>query len=258
MCTVTGGSGTLMTSAGPSVAAITCTSTATAGGASGVSHSSDIYASRSAVAHQTPGARQGAASFADGAGNFWLFGGTGYDSAHNACSFSDLWRLAMDSNRWTLIAGSDANNAAGRYGTQGVSSPNVGPGARAYATTWTDAGGNLWLFGGQGRDGAGTLGLLNDLWKFTVDNDQWTWVAGSDKANAPGAYEGDTGPTPDKVPAARSGAVSWIDSAGNLWLFGGYGIDPTGAVGTLNDLWQFTPATGSWTRMSGSLTSAGA
>lgn len=34
------------------------------------------------------------------------------------------------------------------------------------ANGWADAGGNLWLFGGKGYDSAGTLGDLNDLWKY--------------------------------------------------------------------------------------------
>jgi len=47
------------------------------------------------------------------------------------------------------------------------------------------------------------------------------------------------------VPGARNSISSWIDSSGNLWLFGGYGYDSTGNVGYLNDLWQYDPSTGS-------------
>ena len=31
---------------------------------------------------------------------------------------------------------------------------------------WIDAAGNLWLFGGQGLCSSGTVGYLNDLWKY--------------------------------------------------------------------------------------------
>ena len=41
------------------------------------------------------------------------------------------------------------------------------------------------------------------------------------------------------------GISTWIDSSGNLWLFGGYGYDSTGQLGYLNDLWQYDPSTGS-------------
>jgi hypothetical protein len=44
---------------------------------------------------------------------------------------------------------------------------------------------------------------------------------------------------------------SWIDSSGNLWLFGGYGYDSTGSVGKLNDLWQYSPSSGQWTWVGG-------
>lgn len=35
--------------------------------------------------------------------------------------------------------------------------------------------------------------------------------------------------------------MSWIDRAGNLWLFGGYGYPSTGASNYLNDLWKYEP-----------------
>jgi len=44
---------------------------------------------------------------------------------------------------------------------------------------------------------------------------------------------------PTIVPGARQDAVSWTDSAGNLWLFGGYGVDSLGNTGNHNDLWKF-------------------
>jgi len=45
------------------------------------------------------------------------------------------------------------------------------------------------------------------------------------------------------VPGARSSFSSWIDSSGNMWLFGGYGYDSSGDLGYLNDLWQYNPST---------------
>ena len=42
--------------------------------------------------------------------------------------------------------------------------------------------------------------------------------------------------------------------AGNLWLFGGIGIDVNGVYGYLNDLWKFDPQVSQWTWMSGSNT----
>lgn len=59
-------------------------------------------------------------------------------------------------------------------------------------------------------------------------------------------------PDAGNVPGGRSGAAGWIDSNGNLWLFGGYGSDLLGFVGFLNDLWEFNPSTNEWAWMAGS------
>ncbi len=48
---------------------------------------------------------------------------------------------------------------------------------------------------------------------------------------------------PATRPERATRRSSWIDSSGNLWLFGGYGYDSTGTVGKLNDLWQYSPTT---------------
>jgi hypothetical protein len=64
------------------------------------------------------------------------------------------------------MAGSDGWDQLGSYGTQGVVNWSSTPGARAGATPWIDAHGNLWLFGGGGFATTTTEGGLNDLWKF--------------------------------------------------------------------------------------------
>jgi N-acetylneuraminic acid mutarotase len=72
----------------------------------------------------------------------------------------------------------------------------------------------------------------------------WTWMSGSDTTNQIGVY-----PILFSVPGARYDSVSWTDSADNLWLFGGYGLDLSGSTGHLNDLWRFDGTY--WTWMSG-------
>ncbi len=138
-------------------------------------------------------------------------------------------------------------NAAGVYGTLGTAAATNEPPARSGAVSWVDGTGSLWLFGG---DSVG--GYLNDLWKFTPSTNQWTWVSGGDSPNAVGVYGtlGSTAAT--NFPGSRSGAASWIDAAGNFWLFGGNGISAPQTTDLLNDLWEFSPATGQWTWVSGS------
>jgi Divergent InlB B-repeat domain/Galactose oxidase, central domain/Kelch motif len=55
------------------------------------------------------------------------------------------------------------------------------------------------------------------------------------------------------MPGSRYGSVSWVDSDGSLWLFGGYGYSGTvGTYGTLNDLWKFDVHSWNWTWVKGS------
>jgi hypothetical protein len=134
-----------------------------------------------------PGARVYASTCTDRQGVFWLFGGYGYDSAANGGSgdLNDLWRY--QGGEWTWIAGSDLVEEPGTYGTRRKPSGSNVPGARYLATSWTDAKGNFWLFGGLGIDSEGTRGQLNDLWKYS--NGEWTWMAGSRRAFVTGKVQ---------------------------------------------------------------------
>jgi N-acetylneuraminic acid mutarotase len=193
-----------------------------------------------------PGARDFAMSWTDLSGNFWLFGGRGLDSTGSDGELNDLWKF--DGANWTWVSGADLINQMGVYGTKGTASPANMPGAREGGSTWIDASGNLWLFGGNGHDSQGIDDYLSDLWKF--DGTNWTWVSGMDTSVRKGTY-GTRGVTsPSNVLGSRVGALTWIDSGGNLWLFGGYGWDSLGSItGELNDLWKFDGT--NWTWMNG-------
>src|ERR1035438_10129986 len=63
---------------------------------------------------------------------------------------------------------------------QGIASEVTHPEeGRMASSTWKDVNGNLWLFGGEGVDSAGTVGGLNDLWAFNPSGNQWAWMGGS-------------------------------------------------------------------------------
>jgi N-acetylneuraminic acid mutarotase len=196
-----------------------------------------------------PGARAGAASWRD----LLIFGGQGVDSAGMFGNLNDLWKYDLGPGRWVWLSGSNLQGSPPVYGTPGVAAPGNVPGARAYASSWTDAAGDLWLFGGQGVDSAtGAVTVLNDLWKFTMTSRQWTWVGGSNTPGGRGVYGTQGTGAANNVPGARDSAISWTDGAGNFWLFGGNGVDSTGTRGYLNDLWEYNPSTGRWTWVSGS------
>ena len=152
---------------------------------------------------------------------------------------------------WTWVGGAKTIDANGVYGTQGAAAAANVPGARSSFVSWIDSVGNLWLFGGYGHDSAGTSGDLNDLWRYSPASGQWTWISGSNTIDATGVYGTQGAAAVGNVPGPRWGSVSWIDRAGNLWLFGGYGHDSAGVEGGLNDLWHYSPATGQWTWVGG-------
>ncbi|MDR3676177.1 MAG: hypothetical protein P4N24_11855 [Acidobacteriota bacterium] len=212
-----------------------------------------------------PGARFEAACWTDLSGNFWLFGGSGIDSAGTRGELNDLWRYA--GGEWTWMNGSNvagklgiagAWQGAGVYGIKGVADPANAPGVRGWASTWTDRSGSLWLFGGGGVDSKGTGGPLNDLWKYSAG--EWTWMAGSNIADQNGQPQlgvyGTLGvSSPSNTPGARFGAATWTDANGDFWLFAGDGADAYGRCGdtappcNLNDLWRY--GNGEWTWMGG-------
>jgi N-acetylneuraminic acid mutarotase len=194
-----------------------------------------------------PGARFEPASWTDSAGNFWLFGGNGFDAVGNESPMNDLWKYS--NGQWTWVAGSSVGRQNGNYGSLGVASATNHPGGRSGAMTWIDASGNLWLFGGLGYDESNPINdVLSDLWKYS--NGQWTWMGGPKIKQQSGIYGTKGLASPTNNPGARWGAFNWKDSAGNLWLFGGSGYDANGSVQVLNDLWEYS--NGEWIWMGGS------
>jgi hypothetical protein len=172
-----------------------------------------------------PGSRRYPAVWANGAGKVWIFGGDGYGGPSSFGHLNDLWTWA--SGQWTLVSGNGFTNQNGVY------SGTLSPGSRALSAFWGDSAGNFWVFGGEGYDGAGTSGILNDLWSYS--GGKWAWASGASTVNQPSVYGTQGVPSPGNTPGNRSGAASWTDSTGKLWLFGGR--DNNSMV--YNDLWSY-------------------
>ena len=87
---------------------------------------------------------------------------------------------------------------------------------------------------------------------------EWAWMNGSPLSGysgQPGIYGTLGTPAPGNAPGSRRGAVTWVDTKGNLWLFGGEGYGSAAVpAGDLNDLWEFSPGTNQWTWIAGSKT----
>ena len=200
-----------------------------------------------------PGGRSGAASWTDNNGNYWMFGGDGFDFFANQGLLSDLWKYDPQSNIWTWMAGPDIINQKGKYGSATTFSTTYNPGGRFGAASWTDANGDLWLFGGYGIDTSNGQGYLNDLWKFSISQNQWAYMGGTTGLFQAGIYTSLGVPSSTIYPGARRNPTFWEDANGNFFLFGGLGNTTSpNSVGMLHDLWKYNPTNSQWTWLHGS------
>ena len=137
--------------------------------------------------------------------------------------------------------------------------------------SWSDGDGNLWLFGGLGsvfweeRDFSSIDQY--DLWKFNPSTEEWAWMSGNTTSICSEAdgllwcgQDGINGtlgtPAIGNIPSSRHNANTWIDTAGNLWLFGGYQQNSTwldGGRGYCNDIWEYDPSANEWAWMNGNV-----
>lgn len=208
-----------------------------------------------------PGSRFGAGTWTDRNGNFWLFGGQGNGESFSG-PLNDLWRYNPGTQQWTWISGGKLPRERGVYGREGESSPNIFPGARENPVTWVDNQGNFWLFGGLGYgrernddddddNDNRSIGLLNDLWRYSPASNKWTYISGSDRIDQRGRYGRRSREARSNRPGGRYMSSAWKDNAGNLWLFGGNGFSSERRSSDLNDVWKFSISSGRWTWMKG-------
>lgn len=198
-----------------------------------------------------PPARYQTAYWTDQNGDFWLFGGVISGDLYN-----DLWKYTVATNEWTWMSGAQAAaNQAGVSGTQGVPSVNNYPSARGYgANCWTDNNNNLWLFAGYGYDNIGGIGALENLWKYNIATNEWTWVNGSLGTNPAPIYGTQGVPAAINTPGGRAECKSsWVDPQNNFWIFGGQDA----VNGVYNDMWKYDIATNQWTFMKGDMVTNG-
>lgn len=183
----------------------------------------------------TPGARflLGCAS---GGGYFWAFGGSKNGATQR---YNDLWRFNPVTGYWTWISGSSSHDQAGTYGTKGVAGASNVPGARESPVLAYDPAGYIWVYGGYGYDGSSGSGYLNDLWKYSIADDKWTWVAGNSTATTSTdltMVHGTAGSASSTVyPGYRRLAPALSDSY-NIYFMGGQ--DSLGS--TRGELWRYT------------------
>jgi N-acetylneuraminic acid mutarotase len=203
-----------------------------------------------------PGAREFISYWTDASGKFWLFGGDGFDAFGNFGNLNDLWRYDPLTNEWTWMHGTNMAGQHGIYGSLTVPSATAMPGGRWGATYWSDNSNNLWLFSGYGFAAAGTNGELNDLWKYNITTNQWTWMKGAPAINQSGTYGTLNVASAANVPGAREHSSAALSSGNAIYIFGGRGFPETGPIGMLSDTWKYDPLNNEFTWMHGPKTTA--
>ncbi|MGD0938887.1 MAG: hypothetical protein ABR905_04175 [Terracidiphilus sp.] len=199
-----------------------------------------------------PEPREYSATWVDGSDNVWIYGGYNPGESAGLTALNDEWNYNPNNEEWTWVAGQNFGTTDGldyivtpNYGTEGQASFNNPPGARDLASTWVDSSGNLWLLGGYTFylvDVSPMPGEFGDMWRYspigTSDAGEWRWMGG------PTGYPERGLDATRGGPGGRDSGATWVDSSGNLWLFGGYGLSGQGAPGVdyLGDTWKFNPS----------------
>ncbi|MCA6364236.1 MAG: gliding motility-associated C-terminal domain-containing protein [Bacteroidetes bacterium] len=187
----------------------------------------------------TPGSRYQAARWTDHQGNLWLHGGVSQDPQFGVCAFADMWMYDISLGMWVWMNGPmwGVFPYAGTYVSQGVFSPAYYPCPVNFGSTeFIDKDGNFWLLEGNGSQ---------NLWKFDVSIYQWAWMNGPGLGSMP---NGNPGPqnvfTPTTLPQSLTEHhCGWGDSLGNLWFFGGAGVNVSGASDVV---WTYDTQLNQW------------
>ncbi len=154
---------------------------------------------------------------------------------------------AQAPGEWTWMNGVESMNFIGNYGTIGVASATNMPPGVYEAVEWTDSQNNFWFYGGQ------SVGIwFNNLWKYNVLSNQWTWVNGYGNVPDIKPVYGIRGVAAmQNTPGERCESQSWVDNQNNLWLLGGISYLEPGGACTYNDLWNYSVSDSMWTWMKG-------
>ncbi len=183
----------------------------------------------------------------DSQGRLWFYGGAGYDEDGRFGTLGDLWYLDLNSGFWHYVKGHKKVKQPAVLGTKGVYDAANKPPALPYPAIWIDQNDNIWLFAG-GFEGE----HYNTMWQFNTTLMQWRWVGGTNTKNHTGTYGTKGQSSSSYLPSSRRNPATWVDESGNLWLYGGRGINASGQQGNVSDMWRFNPVTEEWTWIAGS------
>lgn len=186
-------------------------------GTLGLEASSNLPPARTSYCHEK-----------DAAGNFYLFGGSGYN---------DVWKYNPTTNNWTWVNGPTTADTGLYINYCQLGRPS---GRNGYCTAPASGNGNkcgFYVFGGTDT----TNTCNNDLWFFDTDTYQWKWLSGiyNDTANIHGNFGTLNVPAASNRPPGKQGASLFTTTDNKMWMFGGFDCN----LDFKNYVWTYVPDT---------------
>ncbi len=203
-----------------------------------------------------PGFRSSSACWTGNDGNFYLYNG----SLRPTSTYGiDLWKFNTTTNNWVYIKGPGVTSGGSSDSFISyeklaglVEDENTPGGTGKFGAQWNDSEGNLWVYGIYGKftnEVNNSTYSSVDLWKFNSSQKKWQWINGNENSFFK-SYTGDlinygTLDIENKrnAPGRRLDAMSWTDSNGNLWMFGG---QVTSVNSYYQDLWMYNKVSNNW------------
>ncbi|MEJ1931591.1 kelch repeat-containing protein [Nostoc sp. NIES-2111] len=145
---------------------------------------------------------------------------------------------------WSWIKGDTLYDVLASPGVQGIPSSTNNPQGLTACHTWQGRDGMLWLWGGRRKTPTGVgVNIFADLWRFDPATNQWTWMKGVGVNNDGGSISAVGIENLTNRPPVALPACTWTDTTGNLWLYGGYGVN-----NYAHGLWRYNVARNMWSK----------
>jgi len=149
-----------------------------------------------------------------------LFGGfISFNFIDGAVIANDMWRFDPLINVWTLLFGNYTQ-------VPGIYTPGGYPGSRYSQAMILLENDSMIIFGGYGTDVNNGLGQLNDLWRYDLLTNLWTFIIGDNVSSLNNEMLDDYG---RGIPSGNQGPNTFILlSNQSILLYGGFGSDDFG------------------------------
>ena len=170
---------------------------------------------------------------------------------------NDLWRFNLATNQWAFWGGSRAAFPLGNFGV--LRDPTGGtayPPNRYQAVGFFVSGArHFYIIGGTSHLSVGDPSkqfTMSDVWRYRVDQRDWTWLAGSSIGNQVGRFESKGIESITATPGSRSDAAGvYHEETKCFYMWAGWGFASGTTAGYLRDLWRWNVTSGNWAWIDG-------